>query len=52
MNVGVFLYHNETSEVPSQVVRDDFVAGGTETTDVLTLWPRRCQGPGYAKIFA
>jgi len=30
MNLGVFLYHNETLEVPSQVVRDDFVAGGRE----------------------
>ncbi len=49
MNLGVFLYHNETLEVPSQVVRDDFVAGGREelkklTTDVLTPRPRRCQG--------
>ena len=53
MNFGVFLYHNETLEVPSQVVRDDFVvAGGREEikkTDDCTPRPHRCQG---AKIFA
>jgi len=36
MNLGVFLYHNETLEVPSQVVRDDFVAGGREELKKLT----------------
>jgi len=36
MNFGVFLYHNETLEVPSQVVRDDFVAGGREELKKLT----------------
>ena len=36
MNFGVFLYHNETLEVPSQVVRDKFVAGGREELKKLT----------------
>ena len=32
MNLGVFLYHNETLEILSQVARDDFVAGGREVS--------------------
>ena len=39
MNFGVFLYNNETLEVPSQVVRDDFVAGGREESNKLTHTP-------------